>query len=314
LPTYGDLGGVAPPPGSKGSNQFNPLGDRDNPNIAAPVDIDHLLLRFIDPAVEPGYTYQYQIQLRLKNPNFGRDGEVSKPADAKKEFLDSPWVMTGAITVPSETFLFAADWDGHNKKTSEEYGKEPVLMRRLEAKEHQAVVETVAWMEQVRTGDGGKREPVGAWVVADYPVGRGEFVGRRQYVKLPLWSSENMNYILREIPDKIIPKFGGREQPQPRGWLMDFTSNKSILVDFEGGKVKTRAGNRDIVDEVATEMLILRGDGRLVVKRSAEADEDKMRKELVGKWETWLKEVMARKASSMDDPSGFSPRPPGPGN
>jgi hypothetical protein len=166
-------------------------------------------------------------------------------------------------------------------------------------------------MEQVRTGDGGKREPVGAWVVADFPVSRGEYVGRKTYVKLPLWSSENKAYVLREIPDKVIPKVGPKEPAQPKGWLMDFSSNKSILVDFEGGKVRTRLGGKDVSDEVATEMLLLRPDGKLVVKSSLETAADEMHKEIVGKWEGWLKEVMARKEKSGDEAGGFSPRAPG---
>jgi hypothetical protein len=312
---YSDLATGGPAAASKSApGQYNPFDSSYNPNAAAPVEIEHLLLRFIDPAVEPGLTYQYQIQLVLKNPNFGWKTEVSKPVDAEKEFLYSPWVQTASITVPSETFLFATDWEAYGKKIKEEYDRERELQRRLEAKEHQAVVETLSWMEQVRTGDGGKREPVGTWVVAEYPVGRGEFIGRKQYVKLPLWSSENMTYVLREIPDRVIPKIGTKEPAQPKGWLMDFTNNKSILVDYEGGKTRTRVGTKEVTDEVATELLVLRGDGKLVVKRSEEAQQDPTRKEIVGKWEKWIAEVVSRRSLSSDDPGGFAPRPPGPGD
>lgn len=323
LPEYGRLStmtmsqpaGKSTPKGPTGApaNMFNPFDAANNPNQAAPVEIDHLLLRFVDPAVDPGLTYQYQIQLVMKNPNFGRKAEVSKPADADKELLLSPWVVTDPIPVPAETFLFATDWEAYTRKIREEYDREPQLKSRLEAKEHQAVVETLSWMEQVRTGDGGKREPVGAWVVADYAVGRGEYIGRKQYVKLPLWSSENMSYVLRELPDKIVTRTGTKETSQPKGWLMDFTNNKSILVDFEGGKTRTRVGTKEVTDEIATEMLVLRGDGKLVIKRSTDAQTDSDRKEIVSKWENWLKEVVARKDGGGDDGSGFAPRPPGPG-
>lgn len=293
---------------------FNPM-DANSPNINMP-EIEHLLLRFVDAAVEPGMTYQYQIRLRMRNPNYKHTKEVSKPADAEREFLDSPWVqLADAITVPSETFVYAADWGDYSKRIKEEHEKERELRQRLEAKEYQAVVETCTWMEQVRTGDGGKREPVGAWVVADFPVGRGEYVGRKSYVKLPLWSSETKAYVLREIPDKVIPKIPGLKEPaQPKGWLMDFTTNKSILVDFEGGRVRTRVGGREVVEEVATEMLLLRPDGKLIVKRSLDTEADGLHKQIVSDWEKWLKAVTDRKASGSDDPSGFSPRPPGPGN
>ena len=212
-PTYGGLDTVAPPPAMKNAPlQFNPYQNKDNPNTQAPVDIEHLLLRFVDAAVEPGLTYQYQIRLVMKNPNWGHKKDVSKPADAEKELLLSPWVQTDPITVPSETYLFATDWQGYSSEDQggvREGARE--LQRRLEAKEHQAVVETLTWMEQVRTGDGGKREPVGAWVVADYPVARGEFIGRKQYVKLPLWSSENMSVRPARDPRQGDPEERRRE-------------------------------------------------------------------------------------------------------
>ena len=77
------------------------------------------------------------------------------------------------------------------------------LNNLLQVKENQAVLQVATWMEQVRT-DGGKREPVGAWVVAEMPVGRGDYVGRKQFIKLPLWSSETRQYLLRDIPDKVV--------------------------------------------------------------------------------------------------------------
>ena len=285
----------------------------NNPNLKSPVEIEHLLLRFVDVDVEPGLTYEYQIRLRLKNPNYKLTKEVSKPSDAEKEFLPSPWVqLADAITIPSETYLFASDWSAYYKRTKEDHEKEQVLLNRLQVKEHQAVVETCGWMQEVKTGEGGKREPIGAWVVADYPVGRGEYVGRKQYVKLPLWSSETRSYVLREIPDKVIPvrPGGPKDPPQPRGWLMDFTSNKSILVDFEGGKVRTRAGGREVIEEVSSELLVLRGDGKLVVKNSAQDDSDKFRKEIVDVWEKWVKDVSTRK-TTPEEGGGFAPRPPG---
>jgi hypothetical protein len=312
----GGISLLAPPKTGMGSgNPFKPM-DQNNPNLTAPVEIENLLLRFVDANVSPGDTYEYQIQLILRNPNYKRTKEVSKPIDAEQEFLTSPWVkLADAITIPNETFLYAADWGAYTKRIKEEYDgpKDREMRNRLEAKEYQAVLETVTWMEEVRTGDGGKREPVGTWVVADYPVGRGEYIGRKQYVKLPLWSSENKAYSLRELPDKMAPKAGSTKGTfHPRGWLMDFTSNKSILIDFEGGKVRTRAGNRDTVDEVATEMLILRGDGKLVVKSSVDAEADDRHNKIVSNWQKWLKEVAARKDKS-DDASGFSPRNPGGG-
>src|SRR5262249_28452300 len=138
------------------------------------------------------------------------------------------------------------------------------LSNLLQVKDHQAVVQVATWMQDVKTDNGAKREPVGAWVVAEMPVGRGDFIGRRQYVKLPLWSSETQQYNFRELGDKPV-----KGRYTPKGWPVDFTT-KSILVDFDGGRVRTKSnvrfdekgnlvsGTRTFEEEVGTEMLMVR--------------------------------------------------------
>ena len=288
------------------------LGDASTAANAPPVEIEHLLLRFIDVAVEPGYTYEYRVRLKMLNPNFKRDAEVSNPAFALVEKIPSLWTPIAAITVPNEAFLFAIDPAGFRAKLEKEYPdpkdnkdtdnlKNKELRDRLKPRDDQAVVEMCTWMEQVRTDTGGKREPVGGWVVVDVPVGRGEFVGRKQYVKLPVWSSETNQYILRDVADKILTtKVGGKDVTQPKGWLVDFTT-KSVLVDFEGGKVKTKIGNKEVIEDVATELLIVRDDNKLIVKSSATDEANENRKDIVGKWEAWIKTVEARKAPAGKD-------------
>src|SRR5262249_9191018 len=62
-------GGFALPPGvglgaqmAGSGKMFNPM-DKDNPNLTAPVEIESLLLRFVDANVNPGETYEYRIRL-----------------------------------------------------------------------------------------------------------------------------------------------------------------------------------------------------------------------------------------------------------
>jgi hypothetical protein len=243
------------------------------------------------------------------NPNTGQDKFVANPEFAKKSYetLYSQWTqLSQPITVPAEDFLYAHDVKTYREQIAAAYEKEKELLAKLQVKDHQAVVQVTRWMEQVRTDTGSKREPVGAWVVAEMPVGRGEYVGRKTYVKLPLWSSELQQYVLREVTDKVVK---GRDQP--KGWLVDF-STKAVLVDFEGGRVKTRvnvrfdekgnltSSSRTIDEDAGTEMLIVRPDGKLVVRNSLvdEADED--RKAVTSKWAEWLKVVETRKAPTGD--------------
>ncbi|MCE9565261.1 MAG: hypothetical protein K8U57_24780 [Planctomycetes bacterium] len=279
-------------------------GDISNQNAAPPVEIEQLLLRFVDVDVKPGYTYEYKVRLRMINPNLGMTKEVAIPAYANVKEIYSPWAqIKDSITVPTESFLFSIDPSTFRKKIEEEYSKEKELRERLQAKDNQVVVEMCSWLEQVRTDAGGNREPVGAWVVADMPVGRGEYVGRKQYIKLPLWSSKDNQYVLREVADKTI--VGKKDIALPRGWLVDFTT-KSVLVDFEGGKVITKNANGKIAtEEVATEMLIVRPDGKLLVKSSLVDEADENRRKIVGDWDKWILAVSQRKSTA--DNTGKNP-------
>lgn len=303
------------PPGDVISGGGPGTGGTTGTVQAPPVDIDHLLMRFIDVDVKPGYTYEYRVRLRMINPNYEKKTEVSNPNHALVRELYSPWTTgVGPITVPAESFLYATDVAAYRAKIAKEYEKEKELLARLQVEDEQAVVEMCTWMEEVRTDASNKREPVGAWVVADIPVGRGQYIGRKQYVKLPLWSSENKQYVLREVPDKVIPpRPNQKNPPQPRGWLVDFTTT-SILVDFEGGKVKTVVNGKEIPEDVASELLIVRPDGKLVVKNSLIDEADENRKQIVSTWEKWVAEVEKRKVDSAGGGNdNFSPRPPGAG-
>ncbi len=275
-------------------------------------EVENFLLRFIDCDVKPGLTYEYRIRLKMWNPNYKQDAQVANPVHAKDDFktLYSPWRdLDARITVPAESFLYAHDVKAYRDQINALYptgtkdADTKAINNLLQVKENQAVLQVATWMEQVRT-DGTKREPVGAWVVAETPVGRGEYIGRKQFVKLPLWSAEAGQYTLREVADKVVKGKGA----QPKGWLVDYTNNKSVLVDFEGGRVKSRVnvrfddkgamtlGSRDLDEDVATEVLIVRGDGKLVVRSSLADDADPYRRGIVTEWTRWITEIEKRKA------------------
>jgi hypothetical protein len=190
------------------------------------------------------------------------------------------------------------------------------IQERLKARDNprdkQAVVQVLTWMEQVRTEANSAREPVGAWVVAEMPVGKGEYVGRKTYVKLPLWSSTQTAYTFREIQSQAVGK-DKKPVDQPQGWLIDFTSDRSVLVDFEGGKVRTTYGRgQSVEEEVASELLIVRNDGKLIVRNSAADAEDKLRKEFTSVWNNWLGEVGKVKSTTGPMGPGFERKEPKP--
>lgn len=293
-------------------------------------EVENFLLRFVDCDVKPGHVYEYRIRLRMWNPNYKQDAQVANPEFAKESYktLYSKWLqLETPITVPAESFLYAHDVKAYrdavdaayprDSKEAEVRATNSAINSLLQVKDNQAVLQVATWMEQVRT-DAAKREPVGGWVVAEMPVGRGEYVGRKQFVKLPLWSSELQQYVLREVGEKVtFNAFGRPTAVQPKGWLVDF-STKSVLVDFEGGRVKTKPrvafdskgqvvnSDRPVLDEdAATEVLIVRADGKLVVRSSQRDDDDPNRAGIVKGWAEWLKEVEKRvlpKGGTSDNP------------
>ncbi|MBX9583981.1 MAG: hypothetical protein K2X87_27085, partial [Gemmataceae bacterium] len=275
-------GPAAPPKKGPGAGE----GKADNPQ---PVSVDHLLVRFIDCEVRPGHSYQYQIQVELVNPNFGHPDTMANPAQAtekKYQFLKGDWIPLDRVTsVPEESYLYAYDPAQYKQDVLARYKDLPNLRERLQVKDNQAVVQAMAWLEQVKTDTSGRREPVGAWVVAEMPVGRGDYVGKRTFVKLPLWSSEQNQYVLRELGAE---KAKGREQP--KGWLVDF-STRSVLVDFDGGRVRTKANGKTYDEEVTTDLLIARPDGGLLVRDAAVDDKDPTRQKIEKEWSEWVKRV-----------------------
>jgi hypothetical protein len=317
------LGGAPKQPNKTGGPGSGPTSYRPGmmmdtgANAPAKVEVDTLLLRFIDVNIEPGYTYEYRIRVKMLNPNFGRTSEVSNPADAKVERLFSRWFTIDAknsnITIPSEQFVYATDVAAYRKTIEESYqgSREAELRDRLQVKDSQAVVEICRWLHSVTLESGTLREPVGAWVVADIPVGRGEFVGRKTYVKLPLWSSETKSYILREISSNAGTKAGvANKYHLPKGWLVNFVT-PDILVDFQGGRIPTRLASKNIVEDVETELLIVSPDGKLTVKKSHEDEKDITRKQILNVWTKWVTEVEKRKADAKAEDSGFAPKPGG---
>lgn len=324
--------GMMPPGGPAGSPPFGapPFGTppgagsipgQMNPMMQHGPDIDVLLLRFLDVDVLPGYSYQYRMRVRMKNPNFGKEKEVREPNDAKKEFLEGPWVILPEIvTFPAEAHLYAYDTEKY-VESSETIVRDlaggdvkslnllNLLYDVLNVKRgRHAVVQMQTWMPQVRA-TGSTVEPVGTWVVSEMPVVPGEYVGRRQLVKLPLWSSSAAGYVLRELANALSIQ-GVPQKSQPKGWAVNFET-KSVLIDFEGGNVRQDISGKRVEDATATELLILRPDGKLTYRNSARDMADTQRTARDKEWNDWLTRVRDRRDTAtnpMDGGSGFKSR------
>ena len=329
-PSTGLFSSAEAGPGGFGQRGVGPMpigpdeGSEFGYGVAQAPEINVLLLRFFDVDVLPGYSYKYRIKVVMMNPNFGRPKTVREPSDAKKEFLTSPtWVeVPELVTFPPEAHLYAYD-TGAYADTAETLAREyasgnnkafgllNLLFGIRDVKfGNEAVVQMQTWMPQVRS-TGSTGEPVGTWVIAEMPVAPGEYVGRRQLVKLPLWSSSVGGYVLREL-STAINVAGLPAQNQPKGWTVNF-GTKSVLVDFEGGSVRADVAGKRVEETTATELLILRPDGKLTIRNSAVDMADPKREARDSEWKAWIDRVRTQLTAptNPDGEGGFGFGRPG---
>lgn len=309
--------GTMMPPGGMppGSGGYNPNGLM--PEIKAAVELEHMLIRFMDVAIAPGHAYEYRIRVKMKNPNFGATN-VSRPSDATVETLYGPWVALAnpdgtpmRVTVPYDMNTYLVDPQQYATDLRAKF-RDPKVVSLLDNQNGKLpVIEVQQWLGQV-TLDDNKAEPIGAWVVGDIPVARGEFIGKKQLTTLPMWSSQKVRYILQELPKYKV----SNNKEQPKGLLVDFTTS-NICVDYEGGKQTRPFNERLLEDDAAVDMLVMNADGSLIVRNSGVDSANPERVDRLKKWDDWIEKVKADTAAagalgSQPTDGGFGgPTPPG---
>ncbi|HEY2909520.1 MAG TPA: hypothetical protein VGI99_04705, partial [Gemmataceae bacterium] len=291
--------------------------------LAKPYDA---LVRFIDPAVEPGKTYKYMVQVRMANPNFGKKEEVAFPALAeRKELEESPLVETPTISIPEEYFLYAVDQKPAYKVM---HGSAWDTPKEGHTQEHVAV-QIHRWVDE--TGPSHATDKViGDWCIAErIYIRRGDPVGKPINVEMPVWNSETNRFELgKSAEDAAGQKAAPRPNPKGMapalpaaggntGTQVNFavTTPPPVLVDFNGGKREIRillAPNQwgpPQRDESASDLLILRADGSLIV-RSTRTDSEvdtPSGKERIQRIETW--KAKTEPFRMLNNPNGPPGRP-----
>jgi hypothetical protein len=254
---------------------------------------EFMLVRAVDCDIVPGYIYKYRIKVLLQNPNWvgaAKDKKdevphkekynlVSRPADADVEIIESPWTdVKETVSVPQEKFLFAVDPLPDPKDPKGRWLNNPL-------KEGQGLLQIQRWMSNI-TAFGNNKEPVGDWVVADVVATRGTYLGGKQFVNLPLWSSEENKYLLREVP----PERGRKESR--RGVVFDPTrpGSRFAVVEVEGGMSEFRHPIKSINmrEETATEVMLMDDDGNLQVRSSYSDRFDDSRAKREESWKAWI--------------------------
>lgn len=280
-PGGGPGGGLGTPDiglGGKGGEKKQPgnPGLGGNQGSVAKWDRD-AIVRFIDPDVEPGRTYKYQVRVRMKNPNFDKQKEVAFAKLAEVDVLMSDWESTPSIYVPEEYRLFAVD-----QQLLDEWSAPPVLGKKPAAppfdpkwREH-VPLQIHQWVQKKFDPEERKDFVIGDWAVAERVlVRRGEKIGERVTVVVPVWHELRDAFVIpsaileKNPKDKKTKKKPGieidmrREVTDPQGRRV--AEEAPVLVDYVGGK----RGRQNIPEEEsALEALILTADGSLKVLNS----------------------------------------------
>jgi hypothetical protein len=277
----------------KDKDNKEPMDNSSNSNLLQGLP-DFVLVRFVDCTVKVGFVYEYRIQMKVANPNKGKDKLVGRPDYAKAEELVGPWcdvrfnkdghLLTG-LTIPLETEVYADPLDTKNY-----YPRPDELKLQLQT-----------WLESIRPQKDNPNyvEQIGDWVVSDLKAYRGQFIGGTENVKLPLWSPTAGAYQFKEL-GKL--KTAGKEKGMV---AVDFVSY-ALLVDFEGGHMPQIVfRNRAITDDAGVEILEMTYDGRLIARVAPADDKNPTRKEREVAWTDWQKET--EKAAEKPKEGGNNP-------
>jgi hypothetical protein len=169
----------------------------------------------------------------------------------------------------------------------------------------ETAVQLQKWYDHIIIPEMSQRpEPFGEWLVHDLKAVRGQPIGEKASIPLPVWIEAQGAFLLRENP-RLRPRGPGIIAGQVRraepNWTIDLGPDPAVaLVDFEGGNGpyivprKSLSGQPNFVqinDTASVEMLLMAHDGKLRVARSARdlADADRLKR--AESWTTWLLKV-----------------------
>jgi hypothetical protein len=263
----------------------NPSAAEEGPEPEIP---EHCLVRFMDLAVEPGYTYEYRVKVKMANPNYGKPKVVAYRRLATYPELepegDDTWALVPKVTVPYDTVWYATD---------------------DKAERDRAQVQIHTWLPAIQTDPRNDKSLIGVgdWTVWDKaPVHRGEYIGRTHNSKVPVW-----------IMDKETYDYARNAQTHSQNVPVDFTvrrglkNESALLIDYEGGKIgSARVNGKLVSDESQLQLLVLAPDGRLLVHNNLDDTNRPERKLTLQRWKDAL-EVVKQQKQMQQAPTNVFP-------
>jgi hypothetical protein len=215
-------------------------------NADDPLVPEKALVRFIDPLVEPGYTYEYEIKVRMNNPNFHKKNLAYTSLGEPEELVSAEWTPVPKVEVPYDTYWYAID-----KRASKELTN----------------VQIQHWLGNYFLPESSQESHVADWAILEKtPLYRGEYVGRTAPVEVTAWKMIKQD-------DEIVVNTKTKEKKIP----VDFTVRKgnkqhpTLAIDFEGGEgLKTSYQGKSVTDNTPVQVMVLTPEGKLIVQNSEE--------------------------------------------
>jgi hypothetical protein len=249
---------------------------------------ENCLVRFLDVTVQPGYTYEYRVRIKMANPNYNQPKLVAYPSLAKDKELLGEWVSLPPVNVPNDVYWYVLDDKPSDKVT----------------------VQLHRWLDVLKVNQD-RKIAVADWsIVPKYDAHRGEYIGRTIPVELPTWDRLEEEYqIARDtktrqktkIPVDFAVKVEGKQFP-------------ALLIDYEGGKgTHASFGGKQITEDAPVQLLVLSPEGRLVVQSSIDDLTNDERALRVDAWKKRLDDVKRAKTTKATPGQGLFDRGSMPG-
>jgi hypothetical protein len=288
-------GGMAGPGGVAGPGGRAPgRGGLDGEGVpggammtSEPELAEQALLRFIDVNVEPGYTYQYRIKVRMLNPNYERKKDVAYAKLAKdKQLKAAEWAPTPPVSVPmpSDSTFYVVD---QKKESGAPLPGAPADRERTPIQIHR-------WIDYMETNpdNPNTKQGFGEWSILERQLfQRGDYLRVRHESEVPVWDTLKEDYLIAKSGKK------GHKLSVEYSTQLPHTQTPAVLVDFEGGKdVRYEVGPKDgprkpVTDTSPVQALILLSDGKLILRNGQADTDDQAREDRVKEWRTWIKDV-----------------------
>jgi hypothetical protein len=208
--------------------------------------------------------------------------EVAYPLLAKNKFIEGDWTPVPPVTVPFDVNWYVTDERGSDRE-------------RLN-------VQIQKWVDIAHPDPTNQRADV---AVADWSVlekspaatcYRGDYIGRKDFVEIPTWSTLREEWEFARGPKRTI----GKKISEDFTVKLTPGVDPTLLVDYDGGKQSAKIGDKSVADECAVRVLFMTGDGKLEIRTNQEDINDQERKDRYETWKKRLEDVKNPKRKGPD--------------